>query len=81
MDAGSKALAAEVPAPIVELLGEASNCVPLGPSEEHLPFAMTNDSATVPERGTVVYLVPKHVRYHFCEQLLHCPVPVCEFFH
>lgn len=58
VDAGSKALAAEVPAPIATVLGAESH-VALGPSEEHLPMKAT--AVERPARGTVLYLVPKHV--------------------
>jgi len=61
VDAGSKALAAEVPAPIAKVLGHAAFRA-LGPSEEHLPFAVDAGEETAPTRGSVLYLVPKHVR-------------------
>ena len=58
VDAGSKALAAEVPAPIATVLGAESH-VALGPSEEHLPIKAT--AVERPARGSILYLVPKHV--------------------
>ena len=82
IDAGSKALAAEVPAPIAIILGSAESSVALGPSEEHLPFAIHStsacdngdgdgdgDDAARPARGSVLYVVPKHVR-KWCRHVL-----------
>ncbi len=69
VDAGSKALAAEVPAPIARVLG-AEGFIALGPSEEHLPFstvvAAGAEPLQPPARGSVLYLVPKHVRVRQC---------------
>jgi D-serine deaminase-like pyridoxal phosphate-dependent protein len=58
-DAGHKSVSVDSGVP---------NCVPLGhpelralkPSEEHLPFEVEGTSAS-PERGSVLYLIPRHV--------------------
>jgi D-serine deaminase-like pyridoxal phosphate-dependent protein len=57
-DAGSKSLAAEAGDPCAFVLGHPE-LVPETPSEEHLPLRVTRGSA--PERGEVLYLVPRHI--------------------
>ena len=59
VNAGSKALAAEVGDPCCTVL-EYPQALPLRPSEEHLPIRFLN-AEQPPERGTVVALVPEHV--------------------
>ncbi len=58
LDAGSKAIAPDRPAPSSKVLGWA-NLEPLTPSEEHLPLRVKKGDR--PERGAVVFLVPDHV--------------------
>lgn len=57
-DAGSKSVAAEAGMPCAVAIGHPGLSA-RGPSEEHLPFDVT--SGPVPERGTELYLVPRHV--------------------
>jgi len=57
-DAGSKSIAAEAGDPCAFALGHPG-LEALTPSEEHLPFAV-KDGQT-PERGTELYLVPRHI--------------------
>ena len=59
VNAGSKALAAEVGDPCCTVL-EQPFALPLRPSEEHLPIRFRTVDER-PERGTVVALVPDHV--------------------
>ena len=59
VNAGSKALAAEVGDPCCTVL-EQPFALPLRPSEEHLPIRFRTVDER-PERGTVVALVPEHV--------------------
>ncbi|MEM6992963.1 MAG: alanine racemase [Myxococcota bacterium] len=58
LDAGSKAIAPDRPAPSSKVLGWA-NLEPLTPSEEHLPVRVKKGAR--PDRGAVVFLVPDHV--------------------
>lgn len=58
LDAGSKALAPDCPAPACAVLGEP-RWVPLTASEEHRPVRI--DDGPRPERGRLVWLVPDHV--------------------
>lgn len=58
LDAGSKALAPDCPAPGCGVLGESS-FEPLTASEEHRPVRVS--SGPRPERGQRVWLVPDHV--------------------
>ncbi|MFN0058387.1 MAG: alanine racemase [Planctomycetota bacterium] len=57
-DAGSKSLAAEAGSPCAYVLGHPE-FVPLTPSEEHLPIEVSRGNP--PARGTVLYLVPRHI--------------------
>jgi D-serine deaminase-like pyridoxal phosphate-dependent protein len=57
-DAGSKSVAAEAGSPCAIVVGRPG-LVAGTPSEEHLPFEVS--SGAVPERGTELYLVPRHV--------------------
>jgi D-serine deaminase-like pyridoxal phosphate-dependent protein len=57
-DAGSKAVAAEVPDPVAGVLGRPG-LVAERPSEEHLPMRV--ESGPPPDRGEVLLLVPRHV--------------------
>jgi D-serine deaminase-like pyridoxal phosphate-dependent protein len=57
-DAGSKSLAAEAGSPVAVAIGRPE-LLAQEPSEEHLPFEVLR--GTPPERGTEVYLVPRHV--------------------
>jgi D-serine deaminase-like pyridoxal phosphate-dependent protein len=58
LDAGSKALCPDCPAPACGVLGQPS-WVPLPASEEHRPVHVGHGPR--PERGTLVWLVPDHV--------------------
>jgi D-serine deaminase-like pyridoxal phosphate-dependent protein len=58
LDAGSKALAPDCPAPACAVLGEPA-WVPLTASEEHRPVRI--DQGPRPARGSLVWLVPDHV--------------------
>ncbi|MEM7158963.1 MAG: alanine racemase [Myxococcota bacterium] len=58
LDAGSKAMAPDCPAPSGGILGEP-RFVPLKASEEHRPVRV--DSGQRPPRGSLVWLVPDHV--------------------
>ncbi len=57
-DAGSKSIAAEAGDPCAVVLGHAG-LHPMKPSEEHLPLRVEGGES--PKRGTVLYLVPRHV--------------------
>jgi D-serine deaminase-like pyridoxal phosphate-dependent protein len=57
-DAGSKAIAADAGDPCAYVLGHPELRA-MTPSEEHLPLRVLTGSA--PLRGTLVYLVPRHV--------------------
>jgi D-serine deaminase-like pyridoxal phosphate-dependent protein len=59
LDAGSKAIAPDCPAPTCALLGYPQ-LRPLTPSEEHLPVQCT-PGTPAPEPGALVWLVPAHV--------------------
>lgn len=58
LDAGSKAIAPDRPAPTCRVLGW-TNLEPQTPSEEHLPLNVK--AGDRPDRGQVVFLVPDHV--------------------
>ncbi|MEM9456333.1 MAG: alanine racemase [Myxococcota bacterium] len=58
LDAGSKALAPDCPAPGCAVLGEPG-LVPLTASEEHRPVLV--ESGPRPARGDLLWLVPDHV--------------------
>lgn len=57
-DCGSKAVAAEVGDPCVDVVGRP-DLIPQHPSEEHMPIRV--DSGPVPVRGDVLTLVPQHI--------------------
>ncbi|MCA9659463.1 MAG: alanine racemase [Myxococcales bacterium] len=57
-DAGSKAIAPDVPAPSCEIVGWPS-LHPLTPSEEHLPIRL--GGLTAPPLGHLLWLAPGHV--------------------
>ncbi len=57
-DAGSKSIAAEWGDPCAYVIGHPG-LEPLTPSEEHLPLRVRSGAA--PARGSVLYLVPRHV--------------------
>jgi D-serine deaminase-like pyridoxal phosphate-dependent protein len=57
-DAGSKSIAAEAGQPCCLVVGHPE-LIAQRPSEEHLPFVV--GSGTMPDRGTPLLLVPKHV--------------------
>ena len=59
VNAGSKAIAAEVGDPCCMVL-EHPAAVPMRPSEEHLPIRFRSDVG-IPPRGTPLALVPEHV--------------------
>lgn len=59
VNAGSKAIAAEVGDPCCMVL-EHPGAIPMRPSEEHLPIRFRSE-ATIPPRGTTLALVPEHV--------------------
>lgn len=58
LDAGSKALSPDCPAPSCGVLGHPA-WEPLPASEEHRPVRVTDDPC--PARGSLVWLVPDHV--------------------
>jgi D-serine deaminase-like pyridoxal phosphate-dependent protein len=58
-DAGHKAVSADMGVPTCAVIGHPE-FTPASPSEEHLPVDVAEGYA-VPNIGTVVYLVPKHV--------------------
>ncbi|HEY6272039.1 MAG TPA: D-TA family PLP-dependent enzyme, partial [Terriglobales bacterium] len=58
-DAGHKTVSADAGVPTCVVLGHPE-LEPLAPSEEHLPMRVA-DSATVPEIGEMLCLVPRHV--------------------
>ena len=57
LDAGSKAINPDVPAPGCRVLGEPA-LHPQTPSEEHLPL---RSDGQLPRRGAALLLVPRHV--------------------
>lgn len=61
-DAGVKTLAADSGHPMAAVCGH-DDYLPLHPSEEHLPIRVltTISSEKMPQRGSPLYLVPKHV--------------------
>lgn len=59
VNAGSKAIAAEVGDPCCMVL-EHPEAIPLRPSEEHLPIRFRSQ-AKIPPRGTTLAMVPEHV--------------------
>ena len=58
-DAGHKTVSADAGVPTCVALGHPE-LTPLGPSEEHLPFAI-KDGASGPQVGETLFLVPRHV--------------------
>ncbi len=58
-DAGHKAVSADAGVPTCVAVGHPE-LMPLSPSEEHLPMAVT-EGAAGPQIGDVLYLVPRHV--------------------
>ena len=58
-DAGHKAISADAGDPICEVIGHPEYA-PRHPSEEHLPFEVPT-GAPLPERGTLLALLPTHV--------------------
>lgn len=57
-DAGHKSVSADAGVPTCAVVGSGGEFTPLKPSEEHLPI---DAKGTVPEIGSYVYLVPRHV--------------------
>ena len=58
-DAGHKTVSADAGVPTCVVLGRPE-LTPLGPSEEHLPFAVA-EGARGPQPGDILYLLPRHV--------------------
>jgi D-serine deaminase-like pyridoxal phosphate-dependent protein len=58
-DAGHKSVSADAGVPTCVAVGHPE-LQPLGPSEEHLPMALT-EGAAGPQVGEAVYLLPRHV--------------------
>jgi D-serine deaminase-like pyridoxal phosphate-dependent protein len=58
-DAGHKAVSADAGVPTCVVVGHRE-LTPLSPSEEHLPFAVT-EGANSPQVGDILYLLPRHV--------------------
>jgi D-serine deaminase-like pyridoxal phosphate-dependent protein len=58
-DAGHKAVSADAGVPTSTVVGHPE-LTPLSPSEEHLPFAVSQGAAG-PKVGDVLYLLPRHV--------------------
>lgn len=58
-DAGHKSVSVDSGVPNCTVLGRP-DLVPSKPSEEHLPMSV-KDGAPVPDRGSVLYLIPRHV--------------------
>ena len=58
-DAGHKTVSADAGVPTCVVLGHPE-LTPLGPSEEHLPFAVA-EGARGPKPGDILYLLPRHV--------------------
>jgi len=58
-DAGHKAVSADAGVPTCVVVGHAE-LTPLAPSEEHLPIAVQEGTAT-PRIGEMLYLLPRHV--------------------
>ncbi|BDC50033.1 threonine aldolase [Bryobacterales bacterium F-183] len=58
VDAGHKSVSADAGVPTCQVVGANGEFTPLKPSEEHLPI---DSKGTVPEIGSYVYLVPRHV--------------------
>ena len=59
VDAGHKAVSADAGDPTCEVVGYPG-FLPRHPSEEHLPIDLPTD-ATLPARGTLLWLLPSHV--------------------
>ena len=58
-DGGHKTVSADAGVPTCVVLGHP-DLTPLGPSEEHLPFAVA-EGAREPRPGDILYLLPRHV--------------------
>jgi D-serine deaminase-like pyridoxal phosphate-dependent protein len=58
-DAGHKSVSADAGVPTCQVVGHPEY-VPLKPSEEHLPMRVEG-SGEVPEIGSLIYLMPRHV--------------------
>jgi D-serine deaminase-like pyridoxal phosphate-dependent protein len=58
-DAGHKAVSADAGVPACVVIGHPQ-LTPLSPSEEHLPFAIS-ENAEAPKIGDLLYLIPRHV--------------------
>jgi D-serine deaminase-like pyridoxal phosphate-dependent protein len=58
-DAGHKSISADSGIPTCQVVGHPEY-VPMKPSEEHLPMQV-DGSAAVPEIGSLIYLLPRHV--------------------
>jgi D-serine deaminase-like pyridoxal phosphate-dependent protein len=58
-DAGHKAVSADAGVPTCVIVGHPE-LTPLPPSEEHLPLAV-QESATAPQIGDPLYLLPRHI--------------------
>jgi len=58
-DGGHKTVSADAGVPTCVVLGHP-DLTPLGPSEEHLPFAVA-EGAREPRTGDILYLLPRHV--------------------
>jgi D-serine deaminase-like pyridoxal phosphate-dependent protein len=64
-DAGHKSVSADAGVPTCQVAGHPEY-QPMKPSEEHLPMKVeaslcVNSSGTVPEIGSLIYLMPRHV--------------------
>jgi D-serine deaminase-like pyridoxal phosphate-dependent protein len=58
-DAGHKAVSADAGVPTCVVMGHPE-LTPLGPSEEHLPFAV-KEGCEAPKVGEILFLIPRHV--------------------
>jgi D-serine deaminase-like pyridoxal phosphate-dependent protein len=58
-DAGHKTVSADAGVPTCAVVGHPE-LMPLSPSEEHLPMAVTGERA-LPQIGDLLYLLPRHV--------------------
>ncbi len=58
-DAGHKAVSADAGVPTCVVVGHPE-LTPLSPSEEHLPFAVS-EGPNSPQVGDILYLIPRHV--------------------
>jgi D-serine deaminase-like pyridoxal phosphate-dependent protein len=58
-DAGHKAVSADAGVPTSVVVGHPE-LTPLSPSEEHLPFAVS-EGPNSPQVGDILYLIPRHV--------------------